>query len=272
MISNKAKHKVACITGATSGIGAAFARQFAARGYDLLLTGRRQRKIEGLAQELRTMHKINVSIKILDFVDEKALENFAAQVRNVQNLHVLVNNAGFGAEGSFHQQHLENHLAMIRVHNDATIRLCHAALPGMLERHEGTIINVSSVRSFVPSPVSAMYAATKAFVTMFTESLHLEYADSGIRVQALCPGLTRTDFHEKMGFDTGKFYQDKGVLKAMTAEKVVAISLRDLDKGKVVCLPGLSNKLLYRIARLLPAGVLCVFSRISSKRIESLKR
>lgn len=271
MIS-KAAHKMACITGATSGIGAAFAKQFAARGYDLLLTGRRRKKIDGLAQELRTTHRINVSVEILDFVDEKALDNFTVQVRNIENLHVLVNNAGFGAEGSFHQQNLENHLAMIRVHNDATVKLCHAALSGMFARRNGTIINVSSIRSFVPSPVSAMYAATKAFVTMFTESLHLEYAESGIKVQALCPGLTRTDFHEKMGFDTGKFYQDKGVLKAMTAEKVVAVSLRDLERGKVICLPGLSNKLLYSIAMLLPASLLHAFSRTSSKRIESLKR
>jgi len=262
------KRKTACITGATSGIGAAFAERFAKQGYDLIMTGRRQEKIESLSQTLSQEHNIHVEVIIAELSDAQALELLSEKLKNLNSLEILVNNAGFAKENVFHEEDFSTHEIMLKVHNLALIKLCHAVLPNMVSKGKGIIINVSSLGAFTPAPTIAMYSASKAFVKLFTESLYLELQGTGVRVQALCPGFTRTDFHEKMGFDKNTYYKDKGILKAMTPEEVVDISLHYLEKDKVLCVPGWNNKLSSFLLKVLPQAVLykLVSSRMPKKK------
>ena len=194
------KRKTACITGATSGIGAAFAKRFAEQGYDLIITGRRKEKIESLSNALSTENEIDVEVVILELSDDIEIALFAKKIGEMRNIEILVNNAGFAKENLFHKEIFSTYEAMLKVHNLATIQLCHAVLPNMVSNKKGIIINVSSLGAFLPLPINAVYAASKSFVKIFTESIYLELQGTGVKVQALCPGMTRTDFHEKMGF------------------------------------------------------------------------
>jgi short-subunit dehydrogenase len=248
--------KTACITGATSGIGAAFAKRLAKQGYDLIITGRRKEKIESLSRALSEENKINVEVIVAELSDDKKLDLLADKIKRVTNLEMLVNNAGFAKENFFHEEDFSTHEIMLKVHNLALMRLCHAALPNMVSQGRGKIINVSSLLAFIPSPNNAMYSASKAFVKLLTESLYLELRGTGVQVQALCPGFTRTDFHERMGFDKTTFYKDRGLMKAMTPEEVVDISLQYLDKNKVICVPGGNNKLSRFLLKVLPQALI----------------
>jgi len=253
---NSIERKTACITGATSGIGAAFAERFARQGYDLILTGRRKEKIESLSNTLSKENKINVEVIIAELSDDKKLAFLTEKIKKIKNLEILVNNAGFAKDNFFHREDFSTHEVMLKVHNLALIKLCHAVLPNMVSQGHGKIINVSSLLAFTPSPNNAIYSASKSFVKLFTESIYLELQGTGVKVQALCPGMTKTDFHERMGFDKNTFYKDKGMLKAMTPEEVVAISLKYLEKDKVLCVPGRNNKLSRFLLKVLPQVVI----------------
>jgi short-subunit dehydrogenase len=253
---NSIEKKTACITGATSGIGAAFAKRFAKQGYDLIITGRRKEKIESLSNTLSKENKINVEVIIAELSDDKELDLLAENIKKIKNLEILVNNAGFAKENYFHEEDFSTHEVMLKVHNLALIKLCHAVLPDMVSKGKGIIINVSSLIVFTPFPTYAIYSASKSFVKLFTESIYLELQGTGVKVQALCPGLTRTDFHGKMGFDENTFYKDKGMMKAMTSEEVVDISLQYLEKDKVLCVPGGNNKLIRFLLKVLPQAVI----------------
>lgn len=253
---NSIERKTACITGATSGIGAAFAKRFAKQGYDLIITGRRKEKIESLSNTLSKENNINVEVIIAELSDAKQLDLLTDKIKKMTNLEILVNNAGFAKENFFHEEDFSTHELMLKVHDLALIKLCHAVLPNMVSKGKGIIINVSSLLAFTPSPTNAMYSASKAFVKLFTESIYLELQGTGVKVQALCPGFTRTDFHEKMGFDKNTFYKDKGMMKAMTPEEVVGISLQYLEKDKVLCVPGGNNKLSRFLLKVLPQAVI----------------
>jgi short-subunit dehydrogenase len=230
------------ITGASSGIGAAFARRLAAEGHPLLLHGRREELLRALRDDLRHRHAVPVDYVLGDLSDPAALLRLEERVRQTANLGMLINNAGFGSLRSFADEDIDAQEAMVRTHVTATMRLTHAVLPGMLRRGRGDIINVSSVAGFLISPGNASYCATKACITSFTESLHLEVRGSGVRVQALCPGFTRSDFHRRLGYDT----THPSFRRFMSAEAVVRSSLRSLERGTVVCIPGMR----YRIAAL----------------------
>ncbi len=262
--------KIACVTGATSGIGAAFAKRFAKQGYDLIITGRRKEKIESLSNTLSKENKINVEVIIAELSDDKELDMLAGKIKKIKNLEILVNNAGFAKENFFHEEDFSTHEVMLKVHNLALIKLCHAVLPNMVSKGKGIIINVSSLIAFTPFPTNAMYSASKSFVKLFTESIYLELQGTGVKVQALCPGMTRTDFHRKMGFDENTFYKDKGMMKAMTPEEVVDISLQYLEKDKVLCVPGGNNKLIGFLLKVLPQAVIykmasSIFNRKKTK-------
>ena len=247
----------AVITGATSGIGAAFARCFAAQGHHLLVTGRRRAQIETLADEIAQQHGVGVAVEIAELTDEDDLSRLAARVGNLRQIEVLVNNAGFGlGSQGFQAQDFADHAAMLKVHALATMRLTHVALPAMLARHCGSIINVASVAAFVPIPRHAMYSATKNFVVTFSESLAIELRGTGVRVQALCPGFTRTDFHVRQGIDPNRYYRTRGPLKAMTPDEVVSASLHGLAHNDVICVPGFRNRLLSVIPHWLPRRLL----------------
>ncbi len=220
-VMSQTGRKTACITGASSGIGAAFATKFAGQGYDLILTGRRKQRLDALADALSKNHNIDAEIIIAELSDDGQVDLLLSKVRTAKGLEVLVNNAGFARENSFHEEPLTTHEIMLKVHILVPVKLCHAVLPGMVARGKGALINVSSLAAFLPLPGQAMYSSTKAFLKSFTESIHLELLGTGVKVQVLCPGMTRTDFHERMGYDPKSFYRDRGMFKAMTAEEVV---------------------------------------------------
>jgi len=256
---NSRERKTACITGATSGIGAAFAKKFASQGYDLIITGRRKEKIESVSKSLLGQYEINVEVIIAELPDDKELDWLADRIKGIENLEILVNNAGFAKQNLFHEEDFSIYPRMIKVHNLALIKLCHAVLPNMVSKGKGIIINVSSLGALTPFPTNAVYSASKSFVKLFTESISLELQGTGVRVQALCPGMTRTDFHERMGFDKNTFYKDKGLMKAMTPEKVVDIFLQYLEKDQVLCVPGRNNQLSSFLLKVLPQAVIYKF-------------
>jgi len=241
----------AFITGASAGIGRAFARRLANDGYNLLLHGRREPLLKSLCEELQARHGIDAGYVIAELSNPHELHELEVRLRTIADLTLLVNNAGFGTAHSFEKEDIELLNAMIQTHITAPVRLIHAALPGMLDRRQGAIINVSSVAGFLVSPGS-LYCGTKAALTNLSESLDLQVRDKGVRVQALCPGFTRSEFHQRMGVDTsGDFFKH-----FMSAEQVVEASLKALQRGRVVCIPGLRYKLTVLAPRFLPRNVL----------------
>ncbi len=227
----------ALITGASSGIGAAFARKLSARGYDLVLVARRKDRLEQLARELGKSE-----VLVADLSRAEDLERVEERIKSATDLDLLVNNAGFGTKGRFMDRGVDEQERMHRVHVIATMRLTHAALDGMKSRGRGSIINVSSVGAFSATPSSISYCATKAWMNMFTTGLHIELraARSPVRVQALCPGLTRTEFHDVMGINVEKL----PAFVWRSADYVVDASLDGLDRGKLIVIPGWGNRLL----------------------------
>jgi uncharacterized protein len=244
--------KKALITGATSGIGAEFARRLAERGYDLIVTGRREQKIRAQAAEISEQYGVDVRVVIAELSDAADQDALADLARETKTLEFLVNNAGFGARNPFAAEPIGTHERMLGVHVLAAMKLMHAALPRMIERRKGYIVNVSSTSAFIPYPGNAMYSATKACINNLTETLHIELKRSGVRVQALCPGVTRTDFHEKLGMSPDEAYASRGPRRAMTAEEVVEASFAALAKNRPVCVPGGYNGLRTLVVRKLP--------------------
>jgi short-subunit dehydrogenase len=239
---------MALITGASSGIGATFARQLAAKGHDLILVARRRDRLAQLAAELEDQHAISAQILAADLSTADGVARVVDRIAGLEALDMLVNNAGFGIVGEFAQADLAKHLDMIHVHVIASVCLCRAALPGMIARRRGSIINVSSISAFV-SVGNATYTSTKAYLVAFSEMLQVELAGTGIQVQALCPGFTYTEFHDTPElvdkFDRSQFPR----WMWMPAEKVVARSLKALERGRVIYIPGLGNRLLVAVAR-----------------------
>lgn len=236
MLTTRKMRPLALITGASSGIGAAFAVELAARGYDLVLVARRRDRLEQVARSLSQSPGITAEILAVDLTSEEGLAAVEQRIHGAASLELLVNNAGFGTHGKFFRADLRSQDQMHRLHVLATMRLTHAALPGMLERGKGGIINVSSVAAFWQSPGSVSYCATKGWINSFTEGLALELESirSPVKVQALCPGYTRSEFHDIAGID-------RKLIPAglwMSAEEVVAESLRGLARGKLIVIPG----------------------------------
>jgi len=244
------RDRTAIITGATSGIGAAFARLLAQKGYDLFITGRREGKINAFAGELREKYGVAVRVSIVELADQDQVDRLIEEVAAIPGVAYLINNAGFGKVGHF-IENPQRHHAMLMVHVLAAMRLTGAVAPRMVLAGTGAIINVASVAAFFPMPGSASYSATKRFLVTFSESLHMELSSKGIRVQALCPGMTRTDFHERMGSD-GEKIRKSYFLGWMLPDKVARLSLRHLASGPVLYVPGFVNKLLVRIVSKLP--------------------
>ncbi len=185
---------VALVTGASAGIGEEFARQVAARGHDLVLVARDRARLEALAKELADVHGANAVVFPADLTDPQQLAEVEARARTVD---MLVNNAGFGTFGTFHELDLEAEVREVQLNVVALIRLTHAAAGPMAARGNGSILNVSSLAGFQAAPMNATYSATKAFVTSFTEAVHEEMKGKGVSVSVLCPGFTRTEFQER---------------------------------------------------------------------------
>ncbi|MFZ6026354.1 MAG: SDR family NAD(P)-dependent oxidoreductase [Chloroflexota bacterium] len=242
---NTANHlPFALITGASSGIGAAFARRLAADGYNLILVARRKQRLDALASEIRAKHAVLVESFPADLAQPVDVERVVERIRACEELDLLVNNAGFGQAGCFWEDEEQGQLDMVQVHVAATVRLTRAALPVMLAHQKGGIINVSSVAAFVARGSATLYHATKASLIAFSRGLALELRKTPVKVQALCPGFTVTEFHDSPEY---KNFQRSSVPNFMwlTAEQIVNPSLAELRKGKnVVVVPGLLYQLL----------------------------
>ena len=243
-------HHTAVITGATSGIGKAFALEYARKGFDLIVTGRRQDELQHVADILARHYPIRVWIFAGDLSDPANRSALSSMIEKAGIVDVLINNAGFGIDRPFYGNSLDDIRSMINTHVLATTELTHAVLPGMMKRRKGTIINVSSLGIFTPALTRCLYFSTKSFVHCFTEALSMEMHPYGIKVQSLCPGLTRTDFHRNMKEEEKQ--KKFKLLDFGCPEKVVSQSLKTLGNGSVICIPGLVNKLLYMLSRLLP--------------------
>lgn len=246
---------LAIITGATSGIGAAYADAFAQRGYNLLLAGRREKELSELADRLSQQYSIMAELQLGDLSDPKDLQALVDKVSSLPGLDALINNAGYAVDGRLADVDWSQQQALLDVHVTATTQLTHAALPNLLKA-KGILINVASVASWIPTAQSALYGPTKAYVRSFTESVGLAYRAEGLRALALCPGFTITDFHSRMGLNPDTFYKEKGFTKAWTAEQVVAQSFKDLEKGRLISVQGWNYKLMVALVRHLPMRLL----------------
>ncbi len=260
----------ALVTGASSGIGEAFCRALAREGYDLILVARRREPLEELAEELTSRHDIKAEVLPADLSSDPDTARVARRLEEAAGLCLLVNNAGNAVEGNFVDTDIESQLESIRLHDLAVTRLSRAALPGMISRRRGGIINLSSMAAFFPSPGNAVYSAAKAFTVAFTETLSLELKGTGVQVQALCPGFTHTAFHSSIGIDVSYIPE----WMWMSADAVVEESLRALERGrrgKVVFIPGRLNRLMGLFFSL-PRPVVYFGTALVDKVVASLKK
>jgi len=244
---------LALITGASSGIGAAFAAALAQRKYDLILVARRGDRLQDLSRSLAQSHGVEVEALAADLTRDQDLARVEQRIA-ASNLELLVNNAGFGSRGKFFETDLEGQDQMHRLHVLATVRLTHAALSGMVARGKGGVINVSSVAGFWQAPGNVSYCATKCWMNSFTEGLALELTAAGspVKVQALCPGYTRSEFHDAAGLNR----EHIGAGMWMSAEEVVGESLRGLDRGKTFIIPGWRYKAATLLLKHMPRVIL----------------
>jgi short-subunit dehydrogenase len=239
---------VTLITGASAGLGAEFARQCAKRGEPLALAARRRDRMEALAREIGG----EVHIFEADLSREGAAASLIAELE-AEGLSVatLINNAGFGLAGRFADRPLAKLSEMIDLNVRTLTELCHLVLPFMLARGEGAILNIASTAAFQPGPNMAVYYASKAYVLSFTEALHHELKDSGIRVSALCPGPTHSEFSDVADSHSPTLERMK-----MPAAPVVAAGLDGLDRNKAVVIPGMKNKIGAQASRFLPRSTM----------------
>ncbi len=243
---------VALVTGASAGIGAAFARALATRGYDLILVARRRDRLEALAGQL-AQSGAEAETLTADLTDPAQLRSVERRIAAVQALDLVVNNAGFGIPGRFWKTDVDAQERMHLLHVLAAMRLTHAALSAMVPRNRGAVINVSSVAAYVESPGSVTYNATKRWMNAFTEGLDLDLKSKGsaVRVQALCPGFTTSEFHDVAGIDRNTIAASLWT----KAEDVVAASLDGLERGKLVVIPGWRYRALVKLLAVLPAAL-----------------
>jgi short-subunit dehydrogenase len=228
--------KTAFITGASSGLGAEYAYQLARLGYNLILTARRSNRLEQVAATIQSKYPVNITVLLADLSKLTDIQQLAATIGGLADLDLLINNAGFGTVGRFYRVETTKELDMLHVHVLAPVMLCRAAVPGMLARNHGSIINVSSLAGLIPIR-NVVYQSTKSFLVSFSYALRNELIDSQVHVQVLCPGFVCTEFH-----DTPEYthFSRHGVPEFlwMTPEQVVTDSLKSLPSQRWICIPG----------------------------------
>ncbi|WP_327689014.1 SDR family NAD(P)-dependent oxidoreductase [Streptomyces tubercidicus] len=240
----------ALITGATAGIGAAFARRLASDGHSVVLVARDEKRLHEQATELHDRHGIEAEVLSADLATDKGIAAVEARLADTKHpVDMLVNNAGFGNKGEYLEVPMADELAMLKVHCEAVLRLTTAGVRGMRDRRRGAVVNVASVAAFVPR---GTYGASKAWVVQFTQGAARDLAGSGVRLMALCPGFVRTEFHQRAGMGTdnipGWMWLD--------ADKLVDAAMKDLTRGKSLSVPDPRYKALMGAVKLAPRGVL----------------
>jgi len=248
------------VTGASSGIGAEIARKLAERGHGVTLTARRKERLEALAAELSERHGVRADSVACDLASAAARRRMIGTIeKRGLTVDVLINNAGFGSAGRFHELDPEGELQMVRTNVEAVVDLCAHYVPQMVQRGAGAVLNVASTASFQPIPRQATYAATKAFVLSFTEALHTDLRRTGVTATALCPGPTKTEFGQAAGIDE-ELFELPGIV--YSAEQMAEAGIRGLERGKRTVIPGPTNVVGAVAGRVTPrAAVLEILDR-----------
>ncbi len=255
--------EIVLVTGASSGIGRALAKCFAAEGCSLILVARKRHPLQELAEELRKAHKTQSEVLTADLAEPGAPARLFNHLQtNGTKVDVLVNNAGFGAHGPFVELPVQRQLDMIQVNVTALTHLTHLLLPGMIQRKHGGVLNVASTASFQPGPGMSVYYATKAFVLSFTEGIAEELRGSGVSVCAVCPGPTATNFAEA----ANARFSNQFMRASMTAEAVARIGHQAFRSGRTVAITGLRNQVLAFSVRLGPRALVRKITRFLNAR------
>ncbi|EPH42351.1 SDR family oxidoreductase [Streptomyces aurantiacus] len=240
----------ALITGSTAGIGAAFARRLAADGHNLVLVARDTKRLREQATELHDRHGIEAEVLTADLSTEDGIAAVEERLaRRRDGVDLLVNNAGFGNKGRYLEVPLADELTMLKVHCEAVLRLTSAATEAMRERGRGGVVNVASVAAFVPR---GTYGASKAWVVQFTQGAARDLEGSGVRLMALCPGLVRTEFHERAGMGTDNIPK----WMWLDADKLVKAALADLARGKSLSVPDPRYKAMMGLVKVTPRALI----------------
>jgi short-subunit dehydrogenase len=250
----------ALVTGATAGIGAAFARRLAAEGHGLVLVARDESRLDEVAGSLRERHGVEVEVLAADLADREKLERVAGRLRDPSRpIDILVSNAGFGVNRPFLSGEVADEERMLDVMVRAVLVLSRAAAPGMVARGRGAIVTVSSVAGFIHA---GTYCAAKAWATTFTASLAADLTGTGVTATALCPGFVRTEFHERAGMDLSYL----PAWAWLDADRLVADCLADVRRGKAVSVPSLRYKLAVALVRHIPLRLGDLFRRRRASR------
>lgn len=264
--------RLVLITGASSGIGAAFAESYAARGWDLALTARRADRLEVLAERLAREHGVQAFALPADLADPETPARLVADVSGRgRQVDALVNNAGYGLRATFSRQSPHDQRMLLEVLVVGLSALTREVLPGMRERGYGRIVNVASVLGLVPgSPNSVLYSASKAFVVSLSEGLHLENRATGVHVTALCPGLTVSEFHDVAGITDEIAATPRFIW--MTAQAVAEAGIEAVEANRALCTPGAFNRLLTAAAKVLPEDWALSLMAWSMRRARARRR
>ena len=248
--------RLALVTGASAGIGAAFARRLAAAGHDLVLSARRVERLEALADELRARHGVEALVAPADLSAPHGartlLDQAAAHGRAVD---VLINNAGYGLPGAFAKTRWADQQAFLQLMVTAPCELAHGLIAPMVERRYGRIVNVASVAGLIPGAAGhTLYAGAKSLMIKFSQSLHLEAAPHGVHVTALCPGFTYSEFHDANG-SRARVNAATPIWAWLQADRVAEDGWAAVEANRPICIPGAVYKVICGVARLVPDGL-----------------
>lgn len=255
--------KLALITGATSGIGYEYSLFLAKKGWDLIITGRREDKLYNNAQFIKKSYGVEVEALVVDFNTEYSYRDFLNNTVKKRDIGFLINNVGFSNHNNFFESDFDKNHKMIEAHITRLSEITHYAVQSMKSNGSGYIVNVSSLAGFLPSLSDPFYSGSKSFINTYSESIALILKCHNIVVQSLCPGFTKTDFHKDMNLKESAF-KNRGLKRWMEPADVVTYSYNSLKLGKVIVIPGLTNRLVYRIVKFLPKKI--YYNMASKKR------
>lgn len=263
-LHQNSQRETALITGASTGIGLDLAR-LAARDFDLIIIARDKAKLEQVAAQLEDQHGSRVHVVPADLAHADAPARIFAEIgQRGLRVDVLINNAGFGAYGAFADTNAQTQLEMIQVNVTAVTHLTRLALPGMLERRHGRIMNVASTAGFQPGPLMAVYYATKAYVISFSEAIANELKGSGVTVTCLCPGATETEFAKRADMGESRLFK----LGAMRSANVARAGYEGMLQGKTLIIPGLKNRVLAQSVRFTPRKMVTAIARSLQEKVK----